>query len=84
MQQQPQYTFPSLSINLDMSTQLNNPNADRVQSQATMPFNGLQLDDQIVRKSNMSGWLIEVSPYSSPPLNGLANDPLLLSSLKHT
>ena len=51
-QQQCQYTPPS-PINFGMPTQLNAPNTARQLSQATMHFDGLQLDHQFPRRSSM-------------------------------
>ena len=45
-QQQPQYTPLSPPVNFGMPTQLNAPNTARQLSQATMHFDGLQLDHQ--------------------------------------
>ena len=61
-QQQPQYTPPSPPINFGMPTQLNAPNTARQLSQATMQFDGLQLDHQFPRRSSMPGQLNLVSP----------------------
>ena len=77
-QQQPQYTPPS-PINFGMPTQLNAPNTARQLSQATMHFDGLQLDHQFPRRSSMPGQLNLVSPPRSPPLNTLVNAPLALN-----
>ena len=77
-QQQPQYTPPS-PINFGMPTQLNAPNTARQLSQATMHFDGLQLDHQFPRRSSMPGQLNLVSPPRSPPLNTLDNAPLALN-----
>ena len=54
-QRQPQYTPPSPPINFGMPTQLNAPNTARQLSQATMRFDGLQLDHQFPRRSSMPG-----------------------------
>ena len=78
-QQQPQYTPPS-SINFGMPTQLNTPNTARQLSQATMHFDGLQIDHQFPRRSSMPGQLNLVSPPHSPPLNTLVNAPLVLNT----
>ena len=61
-----------------MPTQLNAPNTARQLSQATMHFDGLQLD-QFPRRSSMPEQLFLVSPTHSPPLNALANAPLALN-----
>ena len=74
-QEQPQYTPPS-PINIGMPTQLNAPNTAQQLSQATMHFDGLQLDHQFPRRSSMPGQLNSVSPPRSPPLNTLVNAPL--------
>ena len=74
-QQQPQYTPPS-PINFGVPTQLNAPNTARQLSQATMHFNGLQLDHQFPRRSSMPGQLNLVSPPHSPPFNTIVNAPL--------
>ena len=47
-------------------------------SQATMHFEGLQFDDQLVRTSKMPIQLNLVSPPRLTPLNAIANDPLIL------
>ena len=52
-QQQPQFTPPSPPTNFGMPTQLNTPNAARQLSQATMHFDGLQLDQKFPRRSSM-------------------------------
>ena len=78
-QQQPQYTPPSTPINFGMPTQLNASNTARQLSQATMHFDGLQLDHQFPRRSSMPGQLNLVSPPRSPPLNTLSNAPLALN-----
>ena len=78
-QQQPQYTPPSPPINFGMPTQLNAPNTARQLSQATMHFDGLQLDHQFPRRSSMPEQLNLVSPPLSPPLNTLFNAPLALN-----
>ena len=78
-QQQPQYTPPS-AINFGMPTQLNAPNTARQLSQATMHFDGLQLDHQFPRRSSMPGQLNLVSPPRSTPLNTLVLAPLALNS----
>ena len=52
-QQQPQYTPASPPVNYGMPTQLNAPNTARQLSQATMHFDGLQLDHQFPRRSSM-------------------------------
>ena len=54
-QQQPQYTPLSPPINFGMPTQLKAPNTARQFFQATNHFDGLQLDHQFPRKSNMPG-----------------------------
>ena len=77
-QQQPQYTPPS-PINFGMPTQLNAPNTARQLCQATMHFDGLQLDHQFPRRWSMPGQLNLVSPPRSPPLNTLVNAPLALN-----
>ena len=77
-QQQPQYTPPSPPINFGMPTQLNAPNTARQLSQATMHFDGLQLDHQFPRRSSMPGQLNLVSPPHSPTLNAPVNAPLAL------
>ena len=78
-QQQPQYTSPSPPINFGMPTQLNASNTARQLSQATMHFDGLQLDHQFSRRSSKPGQLNLVSPPRSPPLNTLVNAPLALN-----
>ena len=78
-QRQPQYTPPSPPINFGMPTQLNAPNTARQLSQATMHFDGLQLDHQFPRRSSMPGQLNLVSPPRSPPLNTLVDAPLALN-----
>ena len=78
-QRQPQYTPPSPPINFGMPTQLNAPNTARQLSQATMHFDGLQLDHQFPRRSSMPGQLNLVSPSRSLPLNTLVNAPLALN-----
>ena len=78
-QQQLQYTPPSTPVNFGMQTQLNAPNTARQLSQATMHFDGLQLDHQFPRRSSMPGQLNLVSPQRSPPLNTLVNAPLALN-----
>ena len=75
-QRQPQYTPPSPPINFGMPTQLNAPNTARQLSQATIHFDGLQLDHQFPRRSSMPGQLNLVSPSRSLPLNTLVNAPL--------
>ena len=75
-QQQSQYRPPSPPINFGMPAQLNTPNTARQLSQATMHFDGLQLDHQFPRRSSMLGQLNLVSPHRSPLLNALANAPL--------
>ena len=62
-----------------MPTQLNAPNTARQLSQATMHFDGLQLDHQFPRRSSMPGQLNLVSPSRSLPLNTLVNAPLALN-----
>ena len=52
-QRQPQYTPPSPPINFGSPTQLNAPNTNRQLSQATMLFDGLQLDHHFPRCSSM-------------------------------
>ena len=83
-QQQPQYTPPSPPKNFSMPAQLNAPNTARQLSQATMHFDGLQLDHQFARRSSMPGQLNLVAPPRSPPLNALANAPLAPYRHKHT
>ena len=78
-QRQPQFTPPSPPINFGMSIQLNAPNTARQLSQATMNFNGLQLDHQFPRRSSMPGQLNLVNPPHSPPLNEIVNAPLALN-----
>ena len=78
-QQQPQYTPPPSPINFGMPTQLNAPNTARQLTQATMRFDGLQLDHQFPRRSSMPGQLNLVSPLRSPHLNTLVNAPLALN-----
>ena len=78
-QQQPQYTPPSPPINFGMPSQLNAPNTARQLSQATMHFDGLQLDHQFLRRSSMPGQLNLVSPPHSPPLDAIVNVPLALN-----
>ena len=78
-QRQPQYTPPSPPINFGMPTQLNAPNTARQLSQATMHFDGLQLDHQFPRRSSRPGQLNLVSPSRSLPLNTLVNAPLALN-----
>ena len=78
-QRQPQYTPPSPPINFGMPTQLNAPNTARQLSQATMHFDGLQLDHQFPRSSSMPGQLNLVSPSRPLPLNTLVNAPLALN-----
>ena len=78
-QQQPQYTCPSPPVNFGMPTQLNAPNTAPQLSQATMHFDGLQLDHQFPRRSSMPGQLNLVSPPRSPLLNTLVNAPLALN-----
>ena len=75
-QQQPQYNSSSPPINFVIPTQLNAPNTARQLSQATMHFDGIQLDHQFPRRSSMPEQLNLVSPPRSPPLNALANGPL--------
>ena len=79
MQQQPQFSPPSPPVKFGMQTQLNAPNTARQLSQATMHFDGLQLDHQFPRRSSMPGPLNFVSPPRSPPLNTLVNAPLALN-----
>ena len=79
-QRQPQYTPPSPPINFGMPIQLNAPNTARQLSQATMHFDGLQLDHQFPRRSSMPGKSNLVSPQPSPSLNTLVNAPLALNS----
>ena len=62
-----------------MPTQLNAPNTARQLSQATMHFDGLQLDHQFPRWSSTPGQLNLVSPPRSPTLNTLINAPLALN-----
>ena len=76
---QPQYTPTSPPINFGMPTQLNSPNTARKLSQATMHFDGLQLDHQFTRSSSMPGQLNLVSPPRSPHLNTFINAPLALN-----
>ena len=78
-QRQPHYTPPSPPINFGMPTQLNAPNTARQLSQATMHFDGLQLDHQFPRRSSMPGQLNLVIPSRSLPLNTLVNAPLALN-----
>ena len=78
-QQQPQYTPPSPPVNFGMPTQPNAPNTARQLSQATMHFDGLELDHQFPRRSSMPGQLNLVSPPHSPPLNTLVNASLALN-----
>ena len=78
-QQQPQYTPPSPPVNFGIQIQLNAPNTARQLSQATMHFDGLQLDHQFPRRSSMPGKLNLVRPPRSPPLNTLVNAPLALN-----
>ena len=78
-QQHPQYTPPSPPVNFGMRTQLNAPNTARQLSQATMHFDGLQLDHQFPRRSSMPGQLNLISPPRSTPLNTLVNAPLALN-----
>ena len=61
-----------------MLAQLSAPNTARQLSQATMRFDGLLLDDPLVRSSSMPGQLNLVSPPCSL-LNALTNDPLILN-----
>ena len=75
-QQQPQYTPPSPPIKFGMPTQINAPNTARQLSQAAMHFNGFQLDQQLPRRSSISGQLNLISTPRSPLLNAHANDPL--------
>ena len=75
-QRQPQYTTPSPIRNFGMPTQLNPPNRARQLFEATMHFDGLQLDHHFLRRSSMPGQLYLVSPLHSPPLNALVNAPL--------
>ena len=77
--QQPQYKNPSHPVNVGMPTQLNAPNTSRQLSQATMHFEGLQLDHQFPHRLSMPGQLNLVSPPRSPPLNTLVNAPLALN-----
>ena len=79
VQRQPQYTPPTPPKNFGMPTQLNAPNKARQMSQATMHFDGLELDHQFPRRSSMPGHLNLVSPPRSPPLNTLVNAPLALN-----
>ena len=74
-QQRPQYTPPSPPVNFGMPTQLNAPNTARQLSQATIHFDGLQLDHQFLRRSSMPGQLNLVSPPRSPPSKTLVNAP---------
>ena len=76
VQQQPQFTPPSPPINFGMPSQLNDPNTARQLSQATMHFEGLQLDHQFPRRLSMAGQLNIVCPPRSPTLNALVNAPL--------
>ena len=62
-----------------MPTQLNGPNTARQLSEATMHFDGLQLDHQFPRRSSMPGQLNIVSPLRSPTKNTLVNAPLALN-----
>ena len=59
-----------------MPTQPNAPITARQLSQATMHFDGLQLDHQLPRRSSMPGQLNLVIPPRSAPLNILVNAPL--------
>ena len=81
-QRQPQYTPPSAPINFGMPTQLSAPNTARKLSQATMHFDGLQLDHEIPRRSSMPGQVNLVSPPHSPSLNALVNAPLATNPLQ--
>ena len=76
---QPQYRPPSPPIKFGMPTQLSAPNTARQLSQATMHFDGLQLNHQFPRRSSMPGQLNLVSPPRSPPLNTLVDAPLALN-----
>ena len=78
-ERRPHYTPPSPPINFGMPTQLNAPNKALQMSQATMHFDGLQLDHQLPRRSSMPGQLNLVSPPQSPLLNAFANAPLALN-----
>ena len=78
-QRQPQYTPPSPPINFGMPTQRNTTNTARQLSQATMHFDGLQLDHLFPRGSSMPGQLNLVSPSRSLPLIILVNAPLALN-----
>ena len=62
-----------------MPAHLNALNYARQLSQTTMPFDGLEVDNQIVHRSSRPKQLNLVSPPHSPPLNALANDPLNLN-----
>ena len=78
-QQHPQYTPPLPPVKFGMPIQLNAPNTARQLSQATMHFDGLQLDHQFPRRSSMPGQLNLVNPARSTPLNTLVNAPLALN-----
>ena len=78
-QRQHQFTPTSPPINFGMPTQLNAPNTARQLSQATMHFDGLQLDHQFPRRSNMPGQLNLVSPSRSLPLSTFVNAPLAVN-----
>ena len=77
--QQVQHTPPSPAVTFGMQAQLNAPKRAPQLSQATMQFVGLQLDDQIIRRSGTPGQLNLVSYRRSPQLNKPANDPLIFS-----
>ena len=74
--QQLQFMPPSPPVNFGMPTQLNAPNTAQQLPQATMQFDGLQLDYQLRRRLSMPGQLNLVSPPHSPLLHALANAPL--------
>ena len=76
MQKKEQHLFrsPSPSINYEIPTQLNAPNTAGQHSQATMHFDGLQLDHQFLR---MPGHLNLVSRPHSLLLKALTNAPLV-------
>ena len=76
-QQQPQHTHPSPPIKFGMAAQLKAPNTARRLFQAAIRFDGLQFDDQLMRRSSMRGQLNLVSPSQSPPLIARAKDPLI-------
>ena len=61
-QQEPQYRLSLPRIIFDMPTQLGAPKTARQLSQATMQFDGLQLDNQFPHGSSMPGQMNLVSP----------------------